>query len=327
MKQLVLFNGGKSEEHAITLTSCEYLKQTLKKLPAYQVHEVMISRSGQWSHQGQPCHLTPEGVLQTSQANLPIAAAIAYLHGHPAETGHLLALLELYNIPALGPSHEAATLSFNKVSTKYWLQPLGIPTTPAMVVNSLQQLSVAEDFLRQYDSVFVKASSQGSSRGCHQVNEAHHLGPAITDALALSPYALIEKSIQGRELEVATYEYQGELQTSLPGEIIPPAGTFYSYHEKYHPSSRAQTAVVAQDLPPEITQTIRSHCRQIFEWLKLCDLARIDFFYTPDEGIIFNEINIFPGLTPISMFPQMLEHNGPTFKDFLDDRLKNLLSP
>ena len=144
--------------------------------------------------------------------------------------------------------------------------------------------------------------------------------------MALSPYGILEKSIEGRELEVSVYEYLGEIHTSRPGEIILPQGSFYSYEEKYSSDTKAKTAVVAEELSSKVIEDIQSYSLQIFQLLKLSDLARVDFFYSEDEGIFFNEVNTFPGLTPISMFPKMLENSGLSFQVFLKERLQNLFS-
>ena len=56
------------------------------------------------------------------------------------------------------------------------------------------------------------------------------------------------------------------------------------------------------------------------------DLSRIDFFYTEEDGVILNEINTFPGMTPISMFPKMLENHGERMQDFLRDRVLTALN-
>ena len=59
--------------------------------------------------------------------------------------------------------------------------------------------------------------------------------------------------------------------------------------------------------------------------MKLKDLSRIDFFLTDDNEIFLNEVNTFPGMTPISMFPKLLEHNGDCFKTFLQKAILNAL--
>ncbi len=61
-----------------------------------------------------------------------------------------------------------------------------------------------------------------------------------------------------------------------------------------------------------------------FKGLKLRHLSRIDFFLTPEGEIHINEINTFPGMTPISMFPKMMENDGLLFKDYLHSIIKSL---
>ncbi|GAL18304.1 D-alanine-D-alanine ligase [Vibrio maritimus] len=57
--------------------------------------------------------------------------------------------------------------------------------------------------------------------------------------------------------------------------------------------------------------------------MKLRHLSRIDFFLTDDDKIYLNEVNTFPGMTPISMFPKMVEHSGVPFSDFLSDCIES----
>ncbi|MDD2344145.1 MAG: D-alanine--D-alanine ligase A, partial [Tolumonas sp.] len=57
--------------------------------------------------------------------------------------------------------------------------------------------------------------------------------------------------------------------------------------------------------------------------LGLKDLSRIDFFLTEDNEILLNEINTFPGMTPISMFPKLLEHHGDNFGKFLEGIIRS----
>ncbi|HFQ5191357.1 TPA: D-alanine--D-alanine ligase A, partial [Vibrio vulnificus] len=54
-------------------------------------------------------------------------------------------------------------------------------------------------------------------------------------------------------------------------------------------------------------------------------LSRIDFFLTSEGEIYLNEVNTFPGMTKISMFPKMLQHNGHKFHEFLADCIERSL--
>jgi D-alanine-D-alanine ligase len=55
-------------------------------------------------------------------------------------------------------------------------------------------------------------------------------------------------------------------------------------------------------------------------------LARVDFFYTPDNQILINEINTFPGMSPTSYFQKMWEATGLSFPHLIDRMLQTALA-
>ena len=61
--------------------------------------------------------------------------------------------------------------------------------------------------------------------------------------------------------------------------------------------------------------------------MRLRHLSRIDFFLTSDGQVYLNEINTFPGMTPISMFPKMLQHNKHNFAEFMADCVWSSIKP
>ncbi len=67
---------------------------------------------------------------------------------------------------------------------------------------------------------------------------------------------------------------------------------------------------------------IHEYALKAFRQLKLTHLSRIDFFLTEEGEILLNEINTFPGMTSISMFPKLLEHHGHRFADYLEQILR-----
>ena len=116
------------------------------------------------------------------------------------------------------------------------------------------------------------------------------------------------------------------MKLSRPGEIIIPDNKFYTFDEKYSKDSGTITTVTPDNLSEEDIHTIQDMARRAFIGLKLRDLSRIDFFLSKEDGILINEINTFPGATPISMFPKMLEHNGDVMSDFLAKAVKKAIS-
>ncbi|MFZ4714079.1 MAG: D-alanine--D-alanine ligase [Bacteriovoracaceae bacterium] len=320
--QVLLLCGGGSTEHEVSLVSSNRLKDSLSKSGSFDSLTVEIGKDGLWRSNGVVGELNFKQEFVFGKDKFKVDIVIPCIHGFPAETGDLQSMLELLKIPYIGCKSEASLLCFNKVSTKLWLNALGVPNTPFIFLNDQNPSSIkkAQTFFAQYGKVFIKASSQGSSVGVYPASTIEELNLNIEKAFRFSPYILIEKAVRGRELEVSIYEFQGQLHVSYPGEIVCP-DKFYSYEEKYSDNSATNTHIKAPSLSEKNVQLLQSFAKQAFLGLKLRHLSRIDFFLE-GEDILLNEINTFPGLTPISMFPKMLESNGHNFDEFLREIIK-----
>lgn len=326
-KVLLIFGGG-GNEHDVSIVSKTYLKKCLSNFKNIDILEVEITKDKQWVYKSTSALQNPAITAELRHSYLytsdPVACPpikidyiIPCVHGFPGETGHLQAIFELQQIPFLGCGMEASNLCMNKISTKLWLQNYAIPVVPFLSLNEMSQanLSLAQIFLKKYKNIFVKASSEGSSIGVFPVHHENQLEEIIEKAFKLSKYVLLENAIKGREIEFSVYEYRGKVHVSPPGEIHCPTG-FYDYDQKYAATSNTKTSVTAHEIPAELIKRMQNDAIKAFQVLKLKDLCRIDFFLENEQYFI-NEINTFPGMTPISLFPQMLINNGHNFSDFL----------
>ena len=271
-KNILLFCGGSGPERDISVESAQFFKEQLKKIP--WINTVFIE-------------LTPSGKLEGERGEelnfsslVKIDFAIPCFHGHPGESGEVQGFFEFMNWPYLGTPSQGSGLAFNKISTKLWMEALGIPTTPYIFLSALDlvQLERAKQFFHSFGEVFVKASCQGSSIGISLVKREEELESALKLAFKHSPTVLLEKSLKGRELELALYEYQGELVVGGPGEIICPQG-FYDYKEKYSPNSKAKTLPRAEGLSEQEESALKDYGVRAFKGLGLRHLARMDFFF------------------------------------------------
>lgn len=318
MKNVLLLCGGGGDEHDISLISSKYLKDTLNSKKTFNVIPVEICKDQIWrTESGDTCELSYQRELIVGDKRTKIDVAIPCIHGYPGETGELPAFLKVINLPFIGCGAETSHLCFNKVSTKLWFTALGIPTAPFVFLTGTneEEMARAINMQKEYGDVFVKAASQGSSVGCFPIPKGADIKKAITEAFAYSDYVLVEKMVKGREFEISVYEYDGKIQASSPGEIVCPSG-FYSYDEKYSDSSKTTTVLRAENISDELVQEIQTQSIRAFKLMNMKDLCRIDFFIE-DEKIYLNEPNTFPGMTPISLFPKMIEANGHNFADFL----------
>ncbi|MEW5250057.1 D-alanine--D-alanine ligase [Microbulbifer discodermiae] len=321
MINTLLICGGGGSEHEVSLRTADFIQRQLEEVADIAVTRAEMSANGQlMDADGNVCQLGPDRSLHREPGhNWPVHYVIPAIHGYPGETGDLQSELDILGIPYFGCGPEASKFCFNKVSTKLWLRALGIDNTPYqfLFANEPEEFAKAGMALREWGAVFVKASNQGSSVGCYRAADADALQHAVEQAFQLSPYVLVEKCLTGRELEVATYDYDGELIITPPGEVRAPADTFYNYEEKYGEHSRASTFVEAEGLSDAQLGWVREASRRAFLGLHLKDLSRIDFFLTDEGDIYLNEVNTFPGMTPISMFPKMLANMGHSFSHYL----------
>ncbi|WP_025553964.1 D-alanine--D-alanine ligase [Vibrio parahaemolyticus] len=322
IKNILLLCGGGSSEHEISLLSANFVEQQLNLIQNAKVTRVEIKNEGWVTDQGELVYLDLNTKkLCSNESNQTIDFIVPCIHGFPGETGDIQSLFEIAGIPYLGCGPEASSNSFNKITSKLWYDALDIPNTPYLFLtrNDEHAHRQAEQAFEKWGKVFVKAARQGSSVGCYSVTEKQAIAKAVNDAFGYSDQVLVEKAVKPRELEVAAYEMNGELHITKPGEVIAPDGAFYSYDEKYSSSSHSLTEVEAKNLTQEQIDKIRHASETVFKQMNLRHLSRIDFFLTEDNEIYLNEVNTFPGMTPISMFPKMLKNNGHKFHEFLED--------
>ncbi|MCX8798503.1 D-alanine--D-alanine ligase [Vibrio parahaemolyticus] len=322
IKNILLLCGGGSSEHEISLLSANFVEQQLNLIQNVKVTRVEIKNEGWVTDQGELVYLDLNTKqLCSNESNQTIDFIVPCIHGFPGETGDIQSLFEIAGIPYLGCGPEASSNSFNKITSKLWYDALDIPNTPYLFLtrNDEHAHRQAEQAFEKWGKVFVKAARQGSSVGCYSVTKKQAIAKAINDAFGYSDQVLVEKAVKPRELEVAAYEMNGELHITKPGEVIAPDGAFYSYDEKYSSSSHSLTEVEAKNLTQEQIDKIRHASETVFKQMNLRHLSRIDFFLTEDNEIYLNEVNTFPGMTPISMFPKMLQNNGHKFHEFLED--------
>ena len=322
MKNLLLISGGGGAEHEVSLRSAMYFKETIDQT-LFKIFDVCIEKDKTWTLNGNECVLNLNAELSTNKDNFKMDLAIACAHGFPNETGQLPGLFEMIGLPYLGCNQETSVHCFNKMTTKLWLESHGIKTTPFVSVASIEDESRVIDFFNDYKDVFVKATNQGSSVGCYRCKSEKEVKKALKDALELSPYAVVEKTIEGREFELSSFEYNNEIVLTHPCEILAPDDAFYTYEEKYSDKSKTKVDLNAK-VEAKLIKEMKRQALLAFKVLKIRHLARMDFFISNDDEVYLNEINTMPGHTNISMFPSMMEAHGIKYTDFLRQHLISL---
>ena len=130
---------------------------------------------------------------------------------------------------------------------------------------------------------------------------------------------IVEEGIIGSECECAVMGNDKPFASAV-GEIKA-ANDFYDYEAKYE-NAGSQTVIPA-DISSKASEKIRETAVNAYKIMGCEGLARVDFFLCGDGDVVLNEINTLPGHTPISMYPQLMEHEGLSPEE-QEDRLIKL---
>ncbi|MFN0171842.1 MAG: D-alanine--D-alanine ligase family protein [Bryobacteraceae bacterium] len=297
----VLF-GGRSGEHEISIRSSKSVIEALDR-DRFEVLPIFISKEGKW----EPRAISPE-----PGANPGIDVVIPMLHGTFGEDGTVQGLLELADLPYVGPGVMASSVSMDKDMMKRVCRERGVPVVDYVVLTR-DNLDAGRVTLGY--PLFVKPANLGSSVGISKVKHAGQLKSALEEAAQYDRKIIVERGIEGREFECSVIG-NGQPRASVPCEILP-SREFYDYDDKYLLDA-AQTVVPA-GLPPEATAELQRLAVESYIAVGCEGMARVDFLLESSTGRLFvNEVNTIPGFTSISMFPKMWEASGLPFSQLVE---------
>jgi D-alanine-D-alanine ligase len=299
--------GGRSGEHEISIRSAKAIMAALDR-DRYDVVDYFIDQAGKWS---------PEPILPEPGAQPEIDVVFPVLHGTFGEDGTVQGLLELADLAYVGAAVLASAVSMDKVTMKRVCIERGLPIVEyvALARHELDAAAIETVSQRFAFPVFVKPANLGSSVGISKVHSYAELEPAMRLAAEFDRKILVERAIDGRELECAVLGNDDPL-ASLPCEILP-SKEFYDYEDKYL-LDRAQIRLPAE-LSEKHTAELRRLAIECYRAVGCEGMARVDFLLESATGQLYlNEINTIPGFTSISMYPKMWEHSGISFVALVD---------
>lgn len=325
MARVLLLFGGRSSEHEVSCASAVSVHDALVD-GGHRVIPVGIDRSGDWfladpnfrpfRAEGRPVEMSvPGGLLKVADNDVGFDVVFPVLHGPWGEDGTVQGLLETCDVPYVGCGVLGSALAMDKDLAKRVVKASGINTTPWVRLLrprwDTDPIGVVEQVASSlHYPVFVKPSAQGSSVGISKAHNDQELKDAISNAFRYDTKVIIERGVEGREIEVAVLDGP---RASLPGEVIVET-EFYTYDAKYaDDSSRFETPA---KLARSETSEVQELAERVFTELGLTGLARVDFFYdSTKKSFLFNEVNTLPGFTSISGFPKMWVASGMAYAD------------
>jgi D-alanine-D-alanine ligase len=242
------------------------------------------------------------------------------LHGPYGEDGTIQGLLELANVPYVGPGVLASAVGMDKAAMRLMFAAHGLPIAPwkAYLRRDWEQHreALTESALSLGLPLFVKPANLGSSVGISKVKTSDDLAPAIERALEFDRKIVIEWGVpEAREIECAVLG-NDDPQASIPGEVIP-GREFYDYEAKY--LDEGSRTVIPAELTADQVAEIQRLAVAAFRAVDAAGMSRVDFLVSRPTGTVYlNEINTIPGFTTISMFAKMWEASGMPYPALVD---------
>ncbi len=331
MIKVLILCGGKSPEHEISLRSARNVLAAIDT-SKYAVSIIGIDHDGQWLHfesipegqyieGGNPVSIDPSN-RSISNASISIQPDVVFpvLHGPNGEDGSIQGLLQILDLPYVGPDVLGSSIAMDKDIAKIQLAAAGINVAKGVVLTSISQGNFRQIKAALGLPIFVKPANMGSSVGVHKVTNEDEFEKALKDAFQYDSKIVVEEMINGRELECAVLGLRDDLQVTMPGEVK--AEEEYSFDEKYSESSQTQLDIPAKNLTETQITSLKKTALTAFKALNCEILSRVDMFLTDEGKIYVNEINTLPGFTSISMYPQLWEKEGLSYSDLISQLLE-----
>jgi len=318
-----VLRGGPSSEYEVSLKSGANVLSALDA-NKYEPRDIFIDRAGTWHLRGAPAQ--PERALSG------VEVAINVVHGEYGEDGTLQRILDALNVPYTGADALASSLAFNKYRTNQEARKLGITVAHSAIVDSSKITDLHKTALNIFRTMphplMIKPIAGGSSVGITKVDNFDALEYALGKAFAVSPQAIVEEYIAGREATVGVIdEFRNEkLYALMPVEIIPPTSSpFFDYEAKYSGQSIER---VPGHFSAEEKHALTKAAKAVHLGLGLRHYSRSDFIVSP-RGIYFLEVNPAAGIgmTEESLFPKALQAVGARTADFFDHIIRLAKKP
>jgi D-alanine-D-alanine ligase len=232
------------------------------------------------------------------------------LHGRYGEDGCIQGLLELLAVPYTHSGVLASALAMDKPMAKRLFVAAGIPCAEHVIANRAQVL--AGDVMKR--PYVIKPLNEGSSVGVQIVLENAE-APAARDAdWPFGDTVMVERYVPGREITVAV---MGD--RALGATELRPKSGFYDYEAKYT-EGRTEHLVPAP-LPPAVYRAALDHALAAHRTLGCRGVSRADLRYDDTKGepgeLIMLEVNTQPGMTPLSLVPELAAHAGIGFGELV----------
>ena len=282
MKKVLVVRGGISSERDVSLDGGRVVADALKKVGYTVVTHDLTEDT--------------DALIRVLQQEKPDVVFNA-LHGRGGEDGWLPGLLNLMRIPYTHSGVLASGIGMNKNMARQLAQSVGIRIPKGALMT--KEAFLAEEPERPY---VIKPNNNGSSVGVFIVGSDADKEKALA-SWSETEEKMVERYVPGQELSVAVWD--GKAIGIV--EIVPKTG-YYDFKNKY--TANAAEHLIPAPISDTVARQAREWAERIHHLLGCRGITRTDFRLNnvadpKNPRLFFLEINTHPGMTTLSLFPEI----------------------
>ena len=238
------------------------------------------------------------------------------LHGQFGEDGYIQTILERFKIPYTHSGVISSSIAMDKEISKNIFIKNKI-NTPKFFTYSYDLKN--SDLIRKINKKFnfpvvVKPLNEGSSVNVYICSKKNII--RILNSLKNYKKVMIEEFIGGREIQVAIMGNK-----KLGAIELKPKRKFYDYQAKYSAKAKTQH-IIPVDLSENKLKEILNIAYKAHKIIGCNGVTRSDFKFFNDKFYLL-EINTQPGMTKLSLVPEIAAYKGIKFIELIEWMLKD----
>ena len=293
--RILILAGGYSKEREISLITGKSVKKALDKQGKY------FSKL-----------FDPKGDLIKQIRKFNPNIVFNALHGRYGEDGYIQSILESEKVKYTHSGVLSSSLAIDKELSKKIFIKNKILTPKYLKFsyrNNINKLKLINNLQKKIGfPLVVKPLNEGSSVNVFICNKNN----ILKTLTKLNEYGevLLEKYIPGREIQVAI------LENKVLGAIeLRPTRKFYDYQAKYNPKARTEH-IIPVEISKRKYQELTKIALKAHKILNCRGVTRSDFRYYKNSFYLL-ETNTQPGMTSLSLVPEIANFNNITFKNLI----------
>ena len=229
------------------------------------------------------------------------------LHGRYGEDGFVQSILESQKIPYTHSGVFASSLAMNKELSRLIFIKNNIKVPKYLLLQKKNKLNLNK---KMGFPTVIKPINEGSSLGVSICKNRKQFISKYKKLIKKYNRILVEKYIPGREIQVAV---MGE--KALGAIELVPKRQFYDYIAKYSSDARTQHIMPAP-LSREKYKEVLDLAKKAHKLLGCRGITRSDFRFFKNKFYLL-EINTQPGMTKLSLVPEIANYCGINFEDLV----------